>query len=89
MSLHHHRDCNQYNVSSQLILNPDQTGLQIVPVSNWILKVEEWKQVYILDLEDKHESTGLISNNFWIYSIVSFTKQPLTELSTSENYYRK
>ncbi|VDI50083.1 Hypothetical predicted protein [Mytilus galloprovincialis] len=61
-----HRIINEtvtkYQVPPQLIFNFDQTGLKIVPVSNWTLEMEGSKQVDIIGLEDKREITGLLGS---------------------------
>ena len=52
----------KYSIPLQLIFNFDQTGLKIVPVSNWTMPSEGSKQVAIIDLEDKREITALLGS---------------------------
>lgn len=52
----------KHNIPPQLIFNFDQTGLKIVPVSNWTLATEGSTQVDIIGLEDKREITALLGS---------------------------
>jgi len=52
----------KYSIPLQLIFNFDQTGLKIVPVSNWTMPSEGSKQVDIIVLEDKREIIALLGS---------------------------
>ena len=51
----------KYKIPDELILNFDQTGVSIVPVSNWTLESEGSQQVEITGLEDKRQVTVLLA----------------------------
>ncbi|CAH1268951.1 Hypp4045 [Branchiostoma lanceolatum] len=46
-----------HDIPDEMILNWDQTGVNIVPVGSWTLKEEGSKQVPITGLEDKRRIT--------------------------------
>ena len=47
----------QYKIPSALIINFDQIGVPIVPVSNWTMELQGSKQVEITGLDDKRQLT--------------------------------
>ncbi len=51
-----------HDIPPELVLNFDQTGVKIVPVSNWTLAAQGSKQVAIVGLEDKREITALLGS---------------------------
>ena len=51
---------HEYDVPEELVINFDQTGLKIVPVSEWTLEVKGSKDCSIVALEDKREITAVI-----------------------------
>ena len=50
-----------WNIPHALIINWDQTGSKLVPVSEWTIEREGTKQVAIIGQEDKREVTVLMS----------------------------
>ena len=52
---------NANNIPSELVLNLDETGLPIVPVSNWTLDVEGASQVALTGMEDKRQITAVLT----------------------------
>ena len=56
----------------ELVINWDQTGINIVPVSQWTIEVEGAKRVEITGIDDKRQITGKLFYN---------TKQLITLLS--------
>ena len=50
----------QYGILPSLIINWDQTGLHIVPVSQWTMAKEGSKRVEIAGSEDKRQITGML-----------------------------
>ena len=50
-----------WNISRGLIINWDQTGSKLVPVSEWTIERVGTKQVAIIGQENKREVTVLIS----------------------------
>lgn len=48
------------NIPHELIVNFDQTGLKMVPTSEWTLEVKGSKDYSIVALDDKREITGVI-----------------------------
>jgi hypothetical protein len=42
-----------YKIPSELVINWDQTGINIVPVSQWTMEVEGAKRVEITGIDDK------------------------------------
>jgi hypothetical protein len=52
----------EHTIPKELVINFDQTGLKIVPVSNWTLAAEGSKQVPIVGIEDKREITALLGS---------------------------
>ena len=53
---------DEHDIPKDLIINFDQTGLKIVPVSNWTLATEGSKQVPIVDLEDTRDITTVLAS---------------------------
>ncbi len=53
----------KYKIPDELIINFDQTGMKIVPVSNWTLDLKGGKQVAITGKDDKREVTALLAVN--------------------------
>ena len=51
---------NDYNIPHELIINFDQTGLKMVPTSEWTLEEKGSKDCSIVGLDDKREITGLV-----------------------------
>ena len=49
------------NIPAELVINWDQTGIKLVPVSNWTMEKTGNKQITISGLGDKREMTGLLS----------------------------
>lgn len=46
------------NIPAELVINWDQTGINIVPVSQWTMDVEGSKRVEITGIDDKRQITG-------------------------------
>ena len=53
----------KHKIPDELIINFDQTGMKIVPVSNWTLDLKGGKQVPIIGKDDKREVTALLAVN--------------------------
>ena len=51
----------KHNIPPSLVINLDETGLPLVPVSQWTLAEEGSKQVPITGLDDKRQITGLLA----------------------------
>lgn len=51
----------EYDIPSDLIINWDHAGLNIVPVSNWTMASEGSKRVEIAGLGDKRQITAVFS----------------------------
>ena len=51
----------EHNIPPQLVLNMDETGLPIIPVSEWSLDEKGTTQVPIVGLEDKRQITAVLS----------------------------
>ncbi|XP_041356072.1 unconventional myosin-Vb-like [Gigantopelta aegis] len=51
------------NISAELVINFDQTGVKLVPVSNWTLAEKGAKQVTVVGIDDKHEITMLLGSS--------------------------
>ena len=66
-----------YKIPPELVINWDQTGINIVPVSQWIMEVEGAKRVEITGIDDKRQITGKLFYN---------TKQLITLLSLNVSY---
>ena len=47
------------DIPKQLVINWDQTGINIVPVSQWTMEVEGAKRVEIQGIDDKRQITGM------------------------------
>ena len=47
------------DIPKQLVIDWDQTGINIVPVSQWTMEVEGTKRVEIQGIDDKRQITGM------------------------------
>ena len=61
----------EYGIPPFLIINWDQTGLHIVPVSQWTMAKEGSKRVEIAGSEDKCQITGVL-----LFTDLINTKRP-------------
>ena len=50
-----------YNIAPSMVVNFDQTGCKMIPVSDWTLEVEGTKQVDMIGRDDKREITLLLA----------------------------
>jgi hypothetical protein len=66
-----------YKIPPELVINWDQTGINIVPVSQWTMEVEGAERVEITGIDDKRQITGKLFYN---------TKQLITLLSLYVSY---
>ena len=66
-----------YKIPPELVINWDQTGINIVPVSQWTMDVEGAKRVEITGIDDKRQITGKLFYN---------PKQLITLLSLNVSY---
>ena len=66
-----------YKMPPELLINWDQTGINIVPVSRWTMDVEGAKRVEITGIDDKRQITGKLFYN---------PKQLITLLSLNVRY---
>jgi hypothetical protein len=66
-----------YKLPPELVINWDQTGINIVPVSRWTVDVEGAKRVEITGIDDKRQITGKLFYN---------PKQLITLLSLNVRY---
>jgi hypothetical protein len=66
-----------YKMPPELVINWDQTGINIVPVSRWTVDVEGAKRVEITGIDDKRQITGKLFYN---------PKQLITLLSLNVRY---
>ena len=48
------------HIPPELVINFDQTGVKIVPVSNWTLAAQGTKQIDVIGIDDKREITMLL-----------------------------
>ena len=48
-------------ISDTLVFNLDQTGIELVPASDWTMAEEGSKQVEVCGWDDKHEITALLT----------------------------
>ena len=48
---------HKYSINDSMIVNVDETGVNIVPVGNWTMEQEGSKQVKITGLDDKRQIT--------------------------------
>lgn len=48
------------NIPADLLINWDQTGFKLVPVSSWTMAEEGCKQIPVVGKEDKQEITVLL-----------------------------
>ena len=73
----------EHNIPPELCLNLDETGLPIVPVSDWTLEREGSKQVAITGIDDKRQITVVLvctASGHLLYSThKSFTLQGTTD----------
>ena len=56
-----HDEVKTNKIPSQLIINWDQTGVKLVPVSSWTMAEEGVKQVPVVGKDDKREITALLA----------------------------
>ncbi len=54
------RIVKEHSIPDELVINFDQTGISIVPVSNWTMAAKGTKQVELLGIEDKRQITILL-----------------------------
>jgi len=66
-----------YKMPPELLINWDQTGINIVPVSRWTMDFEGAKRVEITGIDDKRQITGKLFYN---------PKQLITLLSLNVRY---
>lgn len=52
------RKCDENGIPPELVVNWDQTGIHVVPVSQWTMHTEGSKRVEISGVEDKRQITG-------------------------------
>lgn len=57
----------EYDIPSDLIINWDHAGLNIVPVSNWTMASEGSKRVEIAGLGDKRQITAVFSGTLSLF----------------------
>ena len=50
-----------HTITSDLVINWDQTGVKFVPTSNWTMDIHGSTQVPIKVLDDKREMTALLA----------------------------
>ena len=50
--------CDEHRIPAELVINWDQTGIHIVPVSQWTMHTEGAKRVEIAGIQDKRQITG-------------------------------
>ena len=51
----------EHNIPPELVINLDETGLPIVPVSQWTFADKGSKQIPVTGLDDKRQITGLLA----------------------------
>ena len=51
---------SDYSIPPELVLNLDETGLHIVPISNWTLDIKGSKQVAITGIDNKRQITVVV-----------------------------
>ena len=72
-------------ISNDLIVNWDQTGLNYVPVSQWTMAREGSKRVEVVGLNDKRQITGVfagsLSGNFLPVQLVYQGKTTVSPIS--------
>ena len=56
-----HDEVTSNTIPPQLIVNWDQTGVKLVPVSSWTMEKEGTKQVAVVGKDDKREITALLA----------------------------
>ena len=44
-----------------MVINWDQTGLRVVPHSDWTMEEQRTKKISLKGLDDKHEVTALLA----------------------------
>lgn len=52
---------NDHNITDDLILNWDQTGVNLIPGGDWTMDAKGSKQVKITSLDDKRQITTLLT----------------------------
>ena len=52
-------------IPSELILNWDQTGLNIVPASHWTLEQKGARRVELFGVNDKRQITAVFCGSLW------------------------
>ena len=50
-------------IPAELVINLDQTGLNIVPVSDWTMEVEGSKRVEVAGKDDKKQITAVLGGS--------------------------
>ena len=50
----------EHNIPDELVINMDETGIPVVPVSNWTMAPEGSSQVSIIGKEDKNQVTAVL-----------------------------
>lgn len=53
--------CREHNTLQSLVLNMEETGLPIIPVSSWTLAAKGSNQVPVVGLEDKRQMTAALA----------------------------
>ena len=51
----------EHSISPCMVVNFDQTGTKMIPVSDWNLELQGSKQIDIIALDDKREVTTLLA----------------------------
>ena len=51
----------QYSIPLSMVINFDESGTRMVPVSDWTLEVQVSKQIDMIGLADKREVTALLA----------------------------
>ena len=52
----------EHNIPEELIINMDETGIPVVPVSDWTMEKEGSTQVPIIGKEDKNQLTAVLTS---------------------------
>jgi hypothetical protein len=54
-------DCvKEHDIPADLVVNIDQTGVKLIPISEWTMDQKGKRQISVLGLEDKREITALL-----------------------------
>lgn len=53
----------EFDIPDDLVLNWDQTGVKLVPVSDWTMESQGSRQVSIVGIDDKREMTVLVTTS--------------------------